>query len=104
MTEQKRKPSDSDASLRQRAYIVYRLLGQVYGIKPWKPRREPLHELISTILSHRTTQANEAKAFDQLWQQYASWEGIRAAPVEGIAAAIAPANWPEVKAPRIKAV
>ena len=104
MTEQMRERSDSDDSLRQRADIVYRLLGEVYGIKPWKPRREPLHELISTILSHRTTQANEAKAFDQLWQQYGSWEAIRAAPVEGIAEAIAPANWPEVKAPRIKAV
>ena len=55
-------------------------------------------------MSHRTTQANEAKAFDQLWKQYGSWEAIRVAPAEGIAAAIAPANWPEVKAPRIKAV
>ncbi len=106
MTEQMREPSDydSDGALRQRADIVYRLLGEEYGIKPWKPRREPLHELISTILSHRTTQANEAKAFDRLWKQYGSWEAIRTAPVEAIAEAIAPANWPEVKAPRIKAV
>src|SRR5438128_10466511 len=104
MTEQVSESSGSDNALRQRAAIVYQLLGEVYGIKPWKPRRAPLHELISTILSHRTTQANEAKAFDQLWRQYGSWEGIRAAPVEAIAAAIAPANWPEVKAPRIKAV
>jgi endonuclease-3 len=104
MTEQMREGSDSADSLRQRAIIVCQLLGEVYGIKPWKPRREPLHELISTILSHRTTQANEAKAFDRLWQQYGSWEAIRAAPVAGIAEAIAPANWPELKAPRIKAV
>src|SRR6478672_7386793 len=104
MTGQIREHADSDESLRQRADIVYRLLGEVYGIKPWKPRRAPLHELISTILSHRTTQANEAKAFDRLWQQYGSWEAIRSAPVAGIAEAIAPANWPEVKAPRIKAV
>jgi len=106
MTERIRERSDSDADepLRQRAEIVYRLLGDEYGIKAWKPRRAPLHELISTILSHRTTQANEAKAFDQLWQKYGSWEGIRAAPVAGIAEAIAPANWPEVKAPRLKAV
>jgi len=94
----------SEESLRKRAEIVYQLLGEAYGIRPWKPRREPLHELISTILSHRTTQANEAKAFDQLWQKYGSWEAIYEAPVEGIAEAIAPANWPEVKAPRIKAV
>src|SRR6186713_3749111 len=97
-------PTPTGEALAERAMLVYDLLGEVYGIKPWQPRREPLHELISTILSHRTTQANEAKAFDQMWQQYGSWEGIRAAPVEGIAEAIAPANWPEVKALRIKAV
>src|SRR6185436_16569757 len=97
-------PTSTGETLWERAALVHRLLGEVYGIKPWKPRRTPLHELISTILSHRTTQANEAKAFDQLWQRYGSWEAIRATPVEGIAEAIAPANWPEVKAPRIKAV
>src|SRR5437867_5502006 len=100
MTEQIRERADSDESLWQRAELVYRLLGEVYGIKPWKPRRAPLHELISTILSHRTTQANEARAFDQLWAKYGSWEAIRDAPVEGIAEAIAQVNWPEQKAPR----
>jgi endonuclease-3 len=92
------------AGLAERAMLVHQLLGEVYGIKPWKPRREPLHELISTILSHRTTQANEAKAFERLWAKYGSWEAICDAPAEEIAEAIAPANWPEVKAPRIKAV
>src|SRR5689334_7618718 len=104
MTEQMREPLGSGDALRQRADVVYQLLGEEYGIKPWKPRREPLHELISTILSHRTTQANEAKAFEQLWNKYGSWEAIRDAPVEGVAEAIKPANWPEQKAPRIKAV
>lgn len=93
-----------EAELAARAMAVHRLLGEAYGIRPWKPRREPLHELISTILSHRTTQANEARAFRRLWERYGSWEGIRDAPVEGIAEAIAPANWPEQKAPRIKEV
>jgi endonuclease-3 len=91
-------------TLPERAMLVYDLLGEVYGIKPWQPRREPLHELISTILSHRTTQANEARAFEQMWNKYGSWEAIRDAPAEGIVEAIAPANWPEQKAPRIKAV
>jgi len=107
MTENERiadAATPAEEVLRARAKLVYQLLGEVYGIKEWTPRREPLHELISTILSHRTTQANEAKAFSQLWQRYGSWEAIREAPVEGIVAAIAPANWPEQKAPRIKAV
>jgi endonuclease III len=97
-------PTATGETLRERATLVYALLGETYGIKPWQPRREPLHELISTILSHRTTQANEARAFEQLWAKYGSWDAIRDAPVEGIVAAITPANWPEQKAPRIKAV
>ena len=104
MTEIEHDPAADGETLPERALLVYKLLGEVYGIKPWKPRREPLHELISTILSHRTTQANEARAFEQLWEKYGSWESIRDAPVEGIVEAITPANWPEQKAPRIKAV
>jgi endonuclease III len=96
--------TEREMDLAGRAMEVYRLLGEEYGIRAWERRREPLHELISTILSHRTTGANEAKAFSQLWEKYGSWEAIRDAPVEGVAEAIAPANWPEVKAPRIKAV
>ncbi|MFO7167053.1 MAG: endonuclease III [Chloroflexota bacterium] len=94
----------AERELAERAMAVYELLGEQYGIRPWAPRREPMHELISTILSHRTTQANEARAFQQLWAKYGSWEAIRDAPVEGIAEAIAPANFAEAKAPRIKAV
>ncbi|HEX5691848.1 MAG TPA: endonuclease III, partial [Roseiflexaceae bacterium] len=107
MTEIERVANSTTASgetLRERAELVYRLLGELYGIKEWKPRREPLHELISTILSHRTTQSNEAKAFSQMWERFGSWEAIRDAPAEEIAETIAPSNWPDQKAPRIKAV
>lgn len=87
-----------------RALEVYRKLGEEYGIRPWERRREPLHELVSTILSHRTNGANEEKAFQQLWQHFGSWHAIADAPVETIAQLIAPSNFAEVKAPRIKAV
>ncbi|HEU5015916.1 MAG TPA: endonuclease III [Roseiflexaceae bacterium] len=88
----------------ERAQIVYQLLGEAYGIREWYARREPLHELISTILSQRTNGANEEKAFQQLWAKYGSWEAIAAAPVEDITEAIAPSNYADQKAPRIKAV
>ncbi len=87
-----------------RAELIGRLLGQVYGIRPWEPRRAPLHELISTMLSHRTTEANESKAFNQLWERYGNWQAIADAPAETIAQLIAPASFAEAKAPRIKAV
>ena len=94
------KPTQTET----RAEQIGRLLGELYGIRPWAPRRAPLHELISTMLSHRTTEANESKAFNQLWEHYGSWQAIADASVEAIAELIAPANFAEAKAPRIKAV
>jgi endonuclease-3 len=101
MTQQEHVVSEA---LAERAMLVYRLLGEEYGIREWYARRDPMHELISTILSHRTNGANEEKAFKQLWENYGSWEAIAAAPAEKIAELIAPSNYAEQKAPRIKQV
>lgn len=104
MTERETMAEASSLEGDGRAMLIYRLLGETYGIREWQPRREPLHELISTMLSHRTTEANEAKAFEQLWARFGSWEAIAAAAPAAIAQAIAPANFAEAKAPRIRAV
>src|SRR5690349_1121829 len=90
--------------LQEKAQAVYARLGEAYGIRKWKLRRPPLRELISTVLSHRTTSANEVAAMERLWQTYGSWEAIRDAPVEGIEKAIQGANWADRKAPYIKRV
>jgi endonuclease III len=82
---------------------VYHRLLQKYGEVPLKPRREPMHELISTMLSHRTTQRNEASAFHRMWDHFGSWEAIRDAPVNELAQTIEQSNFAEVKAPNIKA-
>jgi endonuclease III len=87
-----------------KAMEVYERLLKSQGKHPLTPRREPMHELISTMLSHRTTQQNEAVAFERMWQRYGSWEAIRDAPVGELTEAIEPSNFPEVKAPRIKEV
>ena len=34
------------------------------------------------MLSHRTTEANESKAFNQLWERYGNWQAIADAPAE----------------------
>ncbi|MEW6297037.1 MAG: endonuclease III [Thermodesulfobacteriota bacterium] len=94
----------SAARLAEKARAVYDRLGQAYGIRPWKPRRDALRELISTILSHRTRSADEWAAMDRLWQTCGSWEAIRDAPVEAIEQAICGVSWPERKAPHIKNV
>ncbi len=98
------KPATSDDRLRAKTWTIYQLLLQTYGERPLVPRREPMHELISTMLSHRTTQQNEALAFQRMWDRFGSWEAIRDAPLDDLTEAIAPANYPETKAPRIQEV
>ena len=65
---------------------------------------EPLDELISSLLSHRTKNADSARAWKQLRQRFATWEEVLEAPVDEVREAIAPSTWPEQKAPRIQAV
>lgn len=89
---------------REKTWEVYQRLLKTHGERSLKPRREPMHELISTMLSHRTTGHNERIAYESMWQRFGSWEGIRDAPVEELSDAIQASNFPEVKAPRIKAV
>lgn len=81
---------------------VYNRLTERYGLRPLVPRREPMHELISTMLSHRTTQKNEALAYDRMWQRFGSWDAIQNAPTAELAEAIAPSNFAEAKAPNIQ--
>ncbi|AWN21837.1 endonuclease III [Deinococcus irradiatisoli] len=81
---------------------VYRRFRQTYGEVPLIPRREAMHELISTILSQRTTAANEDAAYQEL-RQLGDWDAIVAAPVEAVTESIRLSNYPEQKAPRIQA-
>lgn len=93
----------NDDQLRAKTWEVYQRLVRAQGERPLKPRREPMRELISTMLSHRTTHRNEELAYERMWQRFGSWEAIRDAPVQELAAAIAPANFAEAKAPNIQA-
>ncbi len=94
--------SELGSLLQAKAREVFQRLLRTYGERPLKPRREPMHELISTMLSHRTTQKNEATAFEQMWQHFGSWEAIRDAPLVELTETIAPSNFAEAKAPNIK--
>ena len=66
--------------------------------------RPALDQLIATILSQRTTYANEKKAFDTMMERFGNWEGIMKAPEVGLRQAISSSNYPEVKAPRIQQI
>ena len=63
---------------------------------------DPLSELVSSLLSHRTKNRDSGRAFRQLRERFPTWEAVRDAPTEAVEEAIASATWPEQKAPRIQ--
>jgi endonuclease-3 len=79
-------------------------LAAVYGVPRPGPPDDPLSELIATILSQHTSDANSSRAFAALRERFGSWEAVQRAPVEEIAAAIRCGGLAEVKARTIKAV
>ncbi|MBI2916560.1 MAG: endonuclease III [Chloroflexi bacterium] len=85
--------------------MVISLLEKEYGVPEWRSRRDPLSELIYTILSQNTSDANSTRAFQQLWSRFnRDWEAIAGADVNSVANAIQIGGLHQVKAPRIQAI
>jgi endonuclease-3 len=82
--------------------IVARL-DEAYGIPPWRPHRDPVSELVLTILSQNTSDANSGRAFVRLLERFASWDEVIDAPLPELIAAIQPGGLAPTKAPRIQA-
>ena len=80
------------------------VLKQEYGIISWYPRRDPINELVYTILSQHTSDINSERAFDQLITHFASIESISNADVLEIEECIKTAGLYKIKAVRIKEV
>ena len=88
-----------------KALAVHRRLCPVYGCPiPYFHDLDPVSELVSSLLSHRTRNADSGRAFKRLRALYPDWAALIAAPVPEIEAAIAGVTWPELKAPRIRDV
>ncbi len=85
-------------------WAAHLCLTEVYGTQDIYGRYDPMHELVATILSHRTTHANEVAAYKGMRDRFPTWEDVRDAPLDELTACISPANYPEVKAPWIKQV
>ncbi|MBC8112252.1 MAG: endonuclease III [Verrucomicrobia bacterium] len=91
-------------NLRSRTWKAHLLLNELYGEQEIFSRRDSMRELISTMLSHRTTHADEERAYSQMMERFETWEGVRDAPVEELAQTLSPARFPEPKAANIKKV
>lgn len=84
---------------------VHHRLSDVYGRSiHYFHDLDPLSELVSALLSHRTRNSASGQAFKNLKLLFTTWEDVRDAPTAIIEQAIASCTWPEQKAPRIQQV
>jgi len=81
---------------------ILRLLITAYGDRTWEKRLEPVAELVQTILSQNTSDANSHRAFKSLINNFGSWDIIAGADTALIADAIHAGGLAEVKAKYIK--
>ena len=79
-------------------------LEAAFGRQEGWSRKSPIDQLVATVLSQRTTYADERRAFDNLLARFGSWERVAEADAADIEAEIRSSRYPEIKAPRIKAL
>src|SRR2546421_3665099 len=83
---------------------VYALLIATYGEPGNEPDYDPLGGLIGTILSQHTSDINSERAYQQLIATFQTWEELRDASTNLVAAAIRSGGLANIKAPRIQDV
>ena len=94
-----------DAFLRETALEVHRRLCPLYGCPvPYFQSLDPLSELVSTFLNHRTRNRDAKAAYLALRERLPTWEAVRDAPTEEVEAAIRGVRWPDMKAPRLQEI
>ena len=91
-------------NLEESARQVHQCLLDFYGNPTWRNPLPPVDELISTILSQNTNDANRDRAFASLRQRYGTWELLRDAEAGSVIEAIRPAGLANQKGPRIQQV
>ena len=98
-------PDTTFDSRQEKALLVHVRLCAEYGAPfSFFSTKDPLSELVSALLSHRTRNQDSHRAYQQLVARFPTWEQVRDAPPEEVQEAISPCTWPEQKAPRIQAV
>jgi len=78
-------------------------LDEAYGLPEWRPHHDPTSELVLTILSQNTSDANSGRAFARLLAAFPTWDAVMDAPLPKLIEAIQPGGLAPTKAPRIQA-
>ncbi len=74
-----------------------------FGIPQWK-RKNPLDELMVTLLAQNTNDANRDRAYGRLRKLFPTWEQVIIADVKEIEEAIRPAGLSKQKSSRMQAI
>lgn len=91
-----------DPLLREKAMATLSRLRTYYGEPARKVQRDPLSELILTILSQNTNDENSSKAYEALRARFPSWQAVMEAPTSAVAEAIRIGGLANIKAPRLQ--
>jgi endonuclease III len=78
-------------------------LREMYGIPTQEPHRDPVGELVKTVLSQHTNDRNRDVSYAALLERFPTWEEVRDAPLDELEEAIRPGGLARQKAPRIQA-
>ncbi|HEU4410826.1 MAG TPA: hypothetical protein VFS43_36575 [Polyangiaceae bacterium] len=89
------------ARAREKTALAHERLVAQFGTHAFKPR-DPLRQLIGTILSQRTRDEQTARSSAALWARWPTPEELAGAEAAEIERVIAGVTFPELKAPRIK--
>ena len=96
-------PGETGLAGQDLALEIHRRLCGEYGCPvPFFHETAPLAELVSSVLSHRTRNADSGRAFKQLRAAFPTWEAVRDADEAAVRKELAPCTWPEQKAPRVQ--
>jgi len=99
------KHTDAITSVDQtKVALINHMLTDFYGPRRLQASRNPLDELVLTILSQNTSDRNSGRAFRLLKARYPSYEDVLEAPTAELYEVIKPAGLGNIKAPRIQAV
>lgn len=91
--------------LQQKLIQIHDRLCEAYGCPiPYFHTLDPMSELVSALLSHRTKNADSARAFKQLRAKFPTWEAVRDGSEKEIETAIAVCTWADQKALRLKQI
>jgi endonuclease-3 len=91
-------------TLKGRARRIHARLLKAFGEPTWRDPLPPLDELVSTILSQNTNDANRDRAFTSLRSAFPTWEAVRDAPKSAVVRSIRSAGLANQKGPRIQKV